>query len=128
MKINYLLSYVDSVQVIVDNSGVVGTILMDLSKVFDCLPHELLLAKLHAYGVNIKSLKLLQDYLSSRTQRVKIDPTFSSWLTILQYVPQRSTLDPLFFNIFVKAFNGSLKKLTFAILLTTAPYTAATNQ
>ena len=46
-----------------DNSGVFGTILMDLSKAFDCLPHEIILVKLHAYGVAIKSLKLLEDYL-----------------------------------------------------------------
>ena len=59
-----------------DNSGVVGTILMDLSKTFDCLPHEPVLAKLHAYEVDIKSLKLLQDYLSNRTQRAKLDSTY----------------------------------------------------
>ena len=84
-----------------DNSGVVGTNLKDLCKAFDCLPHELILAKLHAYGVDIKSLKLLQDYLSNRTQRVKLDSTLSLWLKILLGVPQGSILSPLFFNIFL---------------------------
>ena len=84
-----------------DNSGVVGTILMSLSKASDCLPHELVLVKLHAYGVDIKSLKLLQDYLSNRTQRVKLDSTFSSWLKILLRVAQASILGPLIFNIFL---------------------------
>ena len=88
-----------------DISGVVGTIHMDLSKALDCLTHELILAKLHAYGVDIKNLKLLQDYLSNRTQRVKLDSTLSSWLKILLGVPQDSILDPLFFNIFL---NGML--------------------
>ena len=72
---------------------------MGLSKAFDCLPHELFLAKLHAYGVGIKSLKLLQDYLSDRTQIVKIDSAYSSWLKILLGVPQGSIFGPLLFNI-----------------------------
>ena len=47
-------------QLCLDNSGVVGTILMDLSKAYDCLPHDLLIAKLVAYGVQEKGL---QTYL-----------------------------------------------------------------
>ena len=55
-----------------DNSGVVGATLIDLSKGTDCLPHELISAKLHAHGVEIKNLKLSQEYLSKWTQRVKL--------------------------------------------------------
>ena len=49
-----------------DSSGIVGTILMDLSKAYDCLPHDLIIAKLEAYGLDTNSLRFLFDYLSCR--------------------------------------------------------------
>ena len=55
-----------------DNSGLVGTILMDLSKAYGCLSHDLIIAKFEAYGLSKSSLSLLLDYLTSRKQRVKI--------------------------------------------------------
>ena len=47
-----------------DNSGLTGTILMDLSKAYDCLPHDLIIAKFEAYGLRKSSLSLLPDYLT----------------------------------------------------------------
>ena len=55
-----------------DSSGIVGTILMDLSKAYHCLPHDLLIAKLEAYGFNNDSLQLIFSFLQSRYQRVNI--------------------------------------------------------
>ena len=62
----------------VDSGNVFGALLTDLSKAFDCLPHDLILAKLHAYGFDEMSLKLMHDYLSGRQQRTKIENTYSS--------------------------------------------------
>ena len=85
----------------VDNGGSFGALMTDLSKAFDCLSHELLIAKLDAYGFDNKSLKLIYNCLSNRKQRVKINESFSSWEEILYGVPQGSILEPLLFSIFI---------------------------
>ena len=59
-----------------------GDLLTDLSKAFDCLPHDLIVAKLHACGFLIESLKLINSDLTERNQRVKINNQFSScWIS-----------------------------------------------
>ena len=61
-----------------DSGGNFGALLTDLSKASDCLPHHLLIAKLHAYGLDMPSSKLLHSYLKKRRQRFKINNTHSS--------------------------------------------------
>ena len=64
------------------------------------LNHELLIAKLDAYGFDIKTLKLLHSYLKKREQRTKVNSSFSTWSELLQGVPHVLLFD-LFFSIFL---------------------------
>ena len=78
-----------------------GTILMDLLKVYDCLRHDLSIAKLEAYGLGNGSLNFLLDYLTFRKQRTKVGSTNSKWSEIRRGIPQRLILGLILFNIFI---------------------------
>ena len=95
---------------ILDDNGYAGAVLIDLSKAFDTINHELLIAKLHAYGFSKEALALIASYLSDRWQHVKINDTFTTWSSSEQDVPQGSVLGPVLLNIY-------LNDLFFALFL-----------
>ena len=78
-----LLSLIEKWKKVLDNKGYHGAILMDLSKAFNTINHDLLFAKLHVYGFSKESLKLIKSYLTNRWQRTKLNPSFSKWTEIL---------------------------------------------
>ena len=84
-----------------DNNYIVCAVLMDLSKAFDYIPHDLLIAKLNAYGFDENALILIYSYLKRREQSVGINNTYSSFQTILSGVPQGSVLGPILFNVYI---------------------------
>ena len=84
-----------------DNNKWVGSVLMDLSKAFDCVPHDLLIAKMHAYGFDYDTLVLFLSYLKNRKQGVKVNNSISPLLTMISGVPQGSILGPILLNLFI---------------------------
>ena len=83
---------------------------MDLSKAYDCLPHDLLTTKLDAYGHDKPSLTLVNGYLHFWTQRKKNCSLYSDWANINRGIPQRSILGPLLFNNFINNVFLFIKK------------------
>ena len=74
---------------------------MDLKKPYDCLPHDILIAKLAAYGFKDSATSSISDYLLKRNQRVKIGSVFKSCLEILKGFLWGSVLGPILFNILI---------------------------
>ena len=112
-----LLILIENWKKSLDNKNFVGTVLMDLSKAFDCVPHDLLVAKIHAYGLSRDGVTFIYSYLKRRKQGVKINDTESIFQILLTGVPEGSILGPILFNIFINdlfLFINEVKLTNFA--------------
>ena len=98
---NCLLYMIETLRKPRDKHGVFAAVMANLSKAFDCISHELLIAKLNAYGFDETSLKVIISYLKNRTQTTKVGASFSELLNIIYGVPQGSILGPLLFIIYI---------------------------
>ena len=87
-----------------DNNKRVGGIVMDLSKAFDCVPRDLLLAKLAAYDIDDNLILYIHSYLLNRKQCVCINNILSEFNKVISGVPQGSIVGPILFHCFFNDF------------------------
>ena len=109
-----LTTLIETCKKYLDNNESFRALLTDLCKAFDCVNHELLIAKLYACGLDKSSLRLILSYLNNRQQRVHIDKEFSTWSDIKDGVTQRSILGPSFFNKHICDLFYIMRKWTLA--------------
>ena len=98
---NCLLAMVEKWHKTLDKGGETGAILTDLSKAFDCIDHNLLIAQLNAYVFEKQSINFIHSYLTKRKQRKKVDFAVSSWEMLFSGVPHGSVLGPLLSYIYL---------------------------
>ena len=107
-----LTNLVDTLLKAINENQLTGTVFVDFKKAFDLVNHHILLKKLELYFPNSTILKLIESYLSNRSQYVYLNNTNSDSKIIKSGVPQGSVLGPLFFILYINDLPLHLHKDT----------------
>ena len=94
-----------------DKGEYISALFMDLSKAFDTINHDPLIAELKAYGFSKEALKLMKSYLKNWKQKVQINNKFSSEIA---GVPQGSIDGLLLFNLLINDLTFFIEQCTFS--------------
>ena len=105
---------IEKLRKIRENKGVSEAVFTDPSKAFDCISHELPIAKLNVYGFDTKSLNFILAYFTNRKQKTRIGSSFSDFLKIIFGVPQGLILGPLLFIIYIRDLFMEYDAIEFA--------------
>ena len=122
-----LLRVIEDWKKALNKNEYLAAILMDLSKAFDCLPHDLLLMKLKAYGLSQSVIEMLNSYISNRKQCVKIGQNTSDLLDIVKGVPQGSILGPILLIFLSMIYFSLYTNVIYIIMQMTTPCQNQTN-
>ena len=110
-----LVSTVDNIMKLVDENNTVHAAILDFSKAFDKVPHNLLVNKLAISNIDICVVKWIADFLSRRLQRVVVEGVESSSLAVTSGVPQGSVLGPSLLLVYINDISESLKTASISL-------------
>ena len=96
-----LLDAQNKITTALDRKKIALLLLIDFSKAFDMVDHEILLNKLEHYGIRQHHLSWFRSYLTDRSQQVHINQQISELSTLQYSVPQGSILGPILFIIYI---------------------------